>query len=105
MENLKVLGVSIYNTKYEYVNFRRKHSSLQVTRNDKASKHVDNEKTNEFVRKVVCCVVASPGDPVRRPSSFSAFAYHSGMHRSLPGALCSWYPRTIASRNLLDPLT
>lgn len=39
--------------------------------------------------KYASSLVTALGDPVRRPSSFSAFAYQSGMLRSLPGALCN----------------
>lgn len=49
---------------------------------------------------------SSTGEPgVVRPSWFSAVAYHSGIVISRPGALWSWYPRTMASRNLLAPLS
>lgn len=62
------------------------------------------KSTHEAVRKL-SSFISAVGDPVRSPSSFSALAYQSGIQRSLPGALCSWYPRTMASRNLLAPLS
>jgi len=42
---------------------------------------------------------------VEGPSWSSAVVYHSGIVISRPEALWSWYPRTMASRNLLAPLS
>jgi len=41
----------------------------------------------------------------RTPVSFSEREYQSGIPTSLPGALCSWYPSTMASRKRLAPLS
>lgn len=54
----------------------------------KINEEHEREFTHEGERKL--SLITAVGDPVRSPSSFSAFAYQSGMLRSLPGILCNW---------------
>lgn len=81
----------------------RNEKKIQV----KATKSLEQAKKKSTYRSVceILSFICTFGEPAPSPSSFSAFAYQSGIQRSLPGILCSWYPRTIASRSLLAPLS
>lgn len=85
MKNFKVLLVSevtIWIFLFKHIQWYNNRNNLQE------SNLLKKKNTHESTRKLLS-FISAVGDPVRSPSSLSAFAYQSGMQRSLPGTLCS----------------
>ena len=83
MKNFKVFLVSkVMTNKFSY----KQQSEAVNGKDQKGEERV--HKTYESMRKL-SSRISAVGDPVRRPSSVSAFAYQSGIQRSLPGILCN----------------
>lgn len=62
------------------------------------------EKRGHLTHDSVLSFVLIFSEIGQAPTSVSEREYQSGIATSLPGALCNWYPNTMASCNRLAPL-
>ena len=80
MKNFKVFSAS-----RKKMEMRQKNDIIEST---SLSSMIKIDKTHTFVFKLLS-LIGQVGVPVLKPSSFSAFVYHSGILTSLPGTLCN----------------